>query len=94
MTLNKYINWNDYWTDEVICQIPNLEDYEPEVKDTTIEEVKKFVEYRNTQLINDECYINGDDVCLCLADGDDEEAVILWVFVGNDDLIKNVSIER
>jgi len=62
MNINKYINWNEIW-DEEICPMSSIDclgygdDYE---KKESIKVIKQFMEDKNVKLISDECHIDDD----------------------------------
>ena len=90
--IDKYIDWSAYWENEIKCQIENLEDYEPILINTDIEEIKRFLVSEDVGIFTEECYIDDGDVAICFADGEDEEAVSLWFTIDKDDLISRVEM--
>lgn len=56
MTIDKYINWNGIWEEEV-CLETSIEMLEDDDKTNSVAIIKKFIEDDNVSLICSECYI-------------------------------------
>lgn len=69
MNINKYINWNEIWIEEVCIdkELNILEDIY-NVNPILINTIKQFIEDKDVQLLFDECYMDDDKLIFCFGE--------------------------
>lgn len=86
----KYVNWNEYFMEEVFCQLGDLEYYDPKLVDCCKESILSFMKYEGVELVEQDCCFSGDNKIIVYGIGHDEDGVSLTFCIGDDDLINHV----
>lgn len=89
--IDRYVDWVEYWNQEIAPILSHLEDFEPTLIDIDYDGVRSFVESVDAEIYTDDCEIRSDGrVLIMWTIGYDEEAVSLTFMISDEDIILEV----
>lgn len=89
--IDNYVDWVEYWDQEINSTIDHLEDFEPTLINVTKDQIQSFLWDRDSEIIVLDCEIRSDGRILIMwSIGYGEDAVSLNFLINNDNIIEEV----